>query len=224
MKINTLIRTLLLGAAFSVGSLSANTVVLSDTTNDGDLNGGEFLASPSGSGSFLTFCIEAGIHVSLGTTYNYTISPSAFSGGPDSHSVGAGDPISAGTAWLYEQFYFGTLVDTDGVGTYFDAGTHGGLAARDYNAGVLQKAIWDLEDEAGDSGNYYVNLAITHFGSSAAARADAGPGSKVMAMNLWTIPDGADVQSQLIYVPDGGMTVALLGLGLLGLGALRRKL
>lgn len=225
MKINALIRTLLLGAVLSTGSLFANTVVLDNTDNDGNINGGEFLATLSNGRTFYTFCIEAGISVSLGTTYNYTIDSSAYSGGGDIHSPGVGDPISKGTAWLYEKFYFGTLIDTDGVGTYFDAGIHSGLAARDYNAGVLQKAFWDLEDEGADVGNYYVNLAVTHFaGLGQDAYSDVGPGSKVAAMNLWTLTTGADVQSQLIYVPDSGMTVALLGLGLLSLAAFRRKL
>lgn len=232
MKITALIRTLSLGAALSAGSLFANVVKLVDTANDGELNGGEFFATTSvdssfattgDNKSFYTFCLEKTVTVSLGTTYTYTIASSAYSGGTDTHSPGAGDPLSAGSAWLYQQFYFGTLVDTDGVGTYFDAGIHSGLAARDYNAGVLQKAFWALEDEAADAGNYYVALAVAHFGSAAAAYADASPTSKVKVMNLWTVT-GGDVQSQLVYVPDSGMTVALLGLGLLSLAAFRRKL
>lgn len=225
MKINVIARSLLVGAALSTGSLFANIVKLADTANDGNLNGGEFLATASldnsfattgDNWSFLTFCLEQTINVSMGVTYTYTIDASAFSGGVDTISPGAGDPISAGTAWLYEQFYLGTLVAPNGAGTYFDAN-------RDFNAGVLQKAFWTLEQESTDAGNLYVAMAVTHFGSAAAAFADASPTSKVKVMNLWT-STGGDVQSQLVYVPEGGMSVALLGLGLLSLAAFRRKL
>ena len=51
-----------------------------------------------------------------------------------------------------------------------------------------------------------------------------GADSKVKVMNLWGINDRKDVQSMLIYVPDSGMTAVLLGLGLLSLAAVRRKL
>jgi len=226
MKFNTLTRSLFLGAALSTSSLFANQVWLENTDNDGNLTGGEFIAHTDTGSSFLTFCIEHGVDVYIGSWYDYTISDSASSGGPDTHSAGAGDPISKGTAWLYEQFYFGTLVDTDGVGSYFDAGTHGALTARDYNAGQLQNAFWMLEDEiAVDGSNYYVNLATTHFtGLGQDAFSDAGPGSRVKAMNLTVIGTGVDAQSQLVFVPDSGMTVALLGLGLLSLAAFRRKL
>jgi hypothetical protein len=60
--------------------------------------------------------------------------------------------------------------------------------------------------------------------STAAASDYAGGDVKVMNV---TRGDGAKAQDMLVYVtvqiPDGGMTVAMLGLGLLGLAAVRRK-
>ena len=43
-------------------------------------------------------------------------------------------------------------------------------------------------------------------------------------MNIWDARTQADVQSQLVFVPDSGMTAALLALGVLSLLAFRRKL
>lgn len=218
MKLTNLLRVLGLSAALSTSSLFANTVTITDTAFDGGGDGGEFLAVTSANGTFYTFCLENFVHVGLPGTYTYTVSSRAFSGGPDAHDpVGAGpagDPISAGTAWLYEQFFKGTLIDSDGVGNYSDN--------RSINAGLLQKAFWTLEDEYNYGSNYYVTLAVNHFGSYAAAAATAPASAKVKAMNLWGA-NGKDVQSQLVYVPDSGMTAALLALGLLSLAAFRRK-
>ncbi|HWA29290.1 MAG TPA: VPDSG-CTERM sorting domain-containing protein [Lacunisphaera sp.] len=228
------LKVLALGAALCAGRLFANSVVLTDTANDGNLNGGEFLAT-STAGTFLTFCLERTVTVNMSTPYTFTIDSRALTGGNDQHDPSgpgpAGDPLSAGTAWLYTQFILGTLVDTDGSGLYGDAGTHAGLSARDYNAGVLQTAIWILEDEI-DASNYdsnpyflnneYINLLTdsSHFGSLAAAQATY-TGDRVKVMNIW---EGlVDKQSQLIYVPDTGMTVVLLGLGLVSLAIFRRR-
>ena len=70
--------------------------------------------------------------------------------------------------------------------------------------------------------NYYVGLAASHFGSLALAKADITSSSTVKVLNIWG-KNGEDIQSQLIYVPDSGMTAALLGLGLISLAAFRRR-
>lgn len=219
MKLTNIIRTLCLGAALSSTALLANTVTLTDTPYDGGLNGGEFKAQITGGSSFYTFCLEEFIHVGIPGTYDYTIDSRAFSGGPDNHDLPgnpAGDPLSKGTAYLYEQFFKGTLAGSTG-GNYSDN--------RSVNAGLLQLAIWTLEDEYNHdkSGtNFYLNLVKGMFGSTGAFET-VGPESKVKVMNLWG-PNRKDVQSMLIYVPDSGMTAVLLGLGLLSLAAVRRKL
>jgi hypothetical protein len=219
MKLTNIIRTLCLGAALSSTALFANTVKMTDTPYDGivDQGGGEFKAQITGGPTFYTFCLENFIHVSLPGTYEYTISERAFSGGKDFHDIAgnpAGDPLSKGTAYLYEQFFKGTLVGALG-GNYNDD--------RDYNAGLLQRAIWTLEDEYNYGNNFYLTLVKNMFGNTGAFET-VGADSKVKVMNLWGINDRKDVQSMLIYVPDSGMTAVLLGLGLLSLAAVRRKL
>lgn len=211
MKLNTTIRTLLVGAALSAGSLFANTVVLTSTGYNGNPNAGagEFLATTSDNGSFLTFCLEHSVPVSFGQTYSYTI---------DDTVLNQNDKLSKGSAWLYAQFINGTL--SGPTGTYLG----NTFQTHDINAGLLQKAFWILEDEiAWDASNYYVGLAESVFG--AAVQNNYG-GKSIKVMNVWSTDKFGrlvDKQSQLINVPDTGMTAALLGLGLLSLAAFRRR-
>jgi hypothetical protein len=214
MKLQSLVRTLTFGAALSASSLFANSVIITSTGNDGGLSAGEFLAK-SDIGDFLTFCLEKQVHVITGVEYSYTIDPNALSGGPNLLAE-PGDTISQGTAALYLAFRDGTLGDGfDGTGSYFDN--------RYSNAGLLQLAFWALEDEAvaSQANNFYYKAAQTWFGGNAKANYT---GDEVSVMNLWDVR-GNDVQSVLFSpVPDGATTSVLLGLGLLGLAAFRRKL
>ena len=85
--------------------------------------------------------------------------------------------------------------------------------------------FWMLEDEiAYDSFNYYIGLVESIFGANVKANYS---GTQVKVLNIWGKDSRGriyDVQSQLFYVPDAGMTAALLGFGLLSLAAFRRKL
>jgi hypothetical protein len=212
MKLNTTIRALFVGAALSASSLLANTVTISYPSPkfDGNpgLDGGEFLAVTDNDGSFLTFCLEHDVPISLNTPYNYSISGSVV--------LNEGDPISKGTAWLYSAFIHGSLSGPSGNGTY----EGGSNAIHDVNAGLLQTAFWMLEDEiAYDSANYYVALVESIFGANVQANYT---GSSVKVVNIWS-GRGTDKQDVLTSVPDAGMTAALLGLGLLSLAAFRRK-
>jgi hypothetical protein len=221
MKLNTLIRSALIGAALTASSLFANTVVLTSTGFNGNPNAGagEFLAQTSHHGDFLTFCMEYSVQITLGATYSYTI---------DNVVLNQGDALSKGSAHLYVKFLNGTLSGpAAGSGAN---GTYLGLTdyRHDVNAGLLQKAFWMLENEiAYDSTNYYIALVEGIFGSQAAAMKNVGTNSSVKVLNVWgTNARGGQVdkQSQLIMVPDSGMTALLLGLGLLSLAAFRRKL
>jgi hypothetical protein len=134
----------------------------------------------------------------LGIPFNYTI---------DTTVLNENDNLSRGTAYLYAQFVQGTLA--------------GYLANHDVNAGLLQKAFWMLEDELTyDNSNPYIALVEGVFGAS--VKNDYN-GASVKVMNIWNA-NRVDKQSQLIMVPDSGMTALLLGLGLLSLAAFRRKL
>lgn len=226
-------------------SAVANTVTFgANNSNYRTGNGGEFTLTPgvgdpdhllndypvgpSGTNingtSFETFCIQYGEHISLGATYFTGISDAAK--GPTGT-----DYISVGTAWLYGQFAQGIL----GGYTY----TPG--AGRATSAGILQQAIWYLEDEITLTSTQVTNNifltglhgALTHYGSKALAQVNSNGSQGVKVLNLATSSYNAshgiwDAQDQLIWprvphVPDQATTIALLGLGLLGLVSFRRK-
>lgn len=232
MNIRSLFCSLAL-SALALTQASANTVTLGASNSNYRVgNGGEFNWIPNGGNpgglgagyaasallgsGFESFCIQYGEYISFGSTYEYAISDRAK--GPTGE-----DKISVGTAWLYSQFATGTL-----TGYNYTPG-----ASRAATAGELQKAIWFLEGEIGtiSETNVFYEAATEMF-SSDGATADANGSYGVFALNLGpvgtsqTAPQEAwSNQDQLVYrgVPDGGMTLALLGLGLLGLALAKRR-
>lgn len=202
MKLTTLLKTLLVGASLAGSSLFANSVEVWGNSD------GTIWAVTSDNGSFLTFCLEKETDIHAGKSYPYTVNSAAYYGGDNNNVADPaqpwGDTISEGTAWLYLAFLNGTLP-----------------GALDGHA--LQNAIWALEDEMDwDNSNPYLAL----FGDIDAAKANY-TGTQVAVINPWDwsgdreLPD--DVQSLLVRVPDGGATVLLLGAGLIGLAAIRRR-
>jgi hypothetical protein len=211
---------------------SANTLVLDYGTHHSGV-GGEFNAytpflNPvsigyasaamanvgSGGTGFETFCVEYNEHFNPGHTYTYAISNAALLGG----NGGPSDPLSKGSAWLYSNFAHDTSFD--GFVTYLHTNT---------DAGLLQTALWWLENENGlsyDPLNKFEVAVVAKFGSDVNAMADnAHFGYSVGVLNLWINPDFTGfVQDQLVLVPDSGTTVMLLGLALVGLFAAGRKL
>jgi hypothetical protein len=220
------------------------TVTLDTEPGWSGLGGGEFTAftgtGPSYVGNYAssatytsgsstgfdTFCVETGVTFSPGTKYYYSLGQVAAPGSTPS-STGAGVTLTAGAAWLYYEFAKGALTGFN----YTDQTT------RTTDDNLLQSAIWMLQNAQTDgnygayqpvttSDNSYYKAAITQYGSLAGAEA-ANANASVQILQMWTGTDmtaGEAAQNQLVLVPDGGMTVALLGGALVGLQALRRKL
>jgi hypothetical protein len=229
-----IIAVTVMGAALAAGSASVQAALTISYTQSGDTagsgpgqNGGEFNITPvSGWGAnalagyasttkqgsaFRSFCLESD-EFTLGGTLNAVISSQASLGGNNTNS---GDPLSYGTVWLYSQFARGTL-----AGYNFVQGDSG----RDTQAGLLQAAIWALEDEIGAQvGNPYYDAAMLNGGKANAPAGHLG----VYALNITTTQSGQAVnrQDMLYYaVPEPSTWFAGIGaLGLLGVSAFRRS-
>jgi len=212
MKISRLVGVgLLLGVFAGTNAYALPTVTVTWDPNHSP-TGGEFILATSDAGTFNSFCLEMDENVSIGGTYFYSTSNSAQLGGVNTNS---GDPISVGTAWLYSQFAAGTLTGY----------THTMAQQTD-----LQNAIWMLENElASTDKNYnlsnpWITLAESALGMTfTQLQADANGAYGVSAMNLWTNADGTGPAQDMLKVPDGGTTLALLGLAMTGLGWVSRR-
>lgn len=160
---------------------------------------------------FETFCLEMDEYVSIPGTYNAVINPNnqAYGGGVNTDT---GDTISVGTAYLYYLFSQGTL-----TGYNYTAGSD-----RIASAAALQNTIWALEDEGVSDPGHFTFLLTTTFGDWANAKANYTSNIYgVGVLNLTTLSDGP-AQDQLVRTPEPS-TILLLGLGLIGLAGIKRK-
>jgi len=215
---------LLAGTAFVPMAEAAQVVFTSPAWRDTAYGGGEFAADILGSGGkpdFYTFCLELNEGLEFNKTYNFTTSDAAEAGGI---SGGSPDPISEGTAYLYDLFSKGVLLNYS-----FATGNQVANAARAASGRALQNAIWALENEqAVDFGNVFIQAVVTEFGNIAAAMADstlAGIGVLNPTKITGNRTDPAYLrQSVLVNLPDNGMAAVMLGGSLMLLGAARRRL
>jgi hypothetical protein len=171
-------------------------------------------------GGFQSFCVEVTEYISSGQPYWAELSTEAKLGGAGG---GSPDPLSIGTAWLYKLFAQGQLSGYD-----YTPGSGRAASAR-----ALQETIWWLEDEiAAMPSNSFSSMVVAQFGGAANAKVNYDPstaGFSVRVINLYDLdgfgnPDYTKPkQDQLVYLPDGGLTMVLLGIGMLGVAALRRK-
>jgi len=165
-------------------------------------------------GSFQTFCLERHEWLAQGPV-SYVVNDEAVGGGANYHTPAGnqgGDKLSVGTSWLYSQFAQGILsgYDYSGIG-------------RTVSAGLLQNAIWALEDEIADpsqGANIFFDLAMAHGGQDNYTSGQFG---------VWVLNNTVGTtkkQDMLFYsagpstggsVPDGGSTLILLGLAASGL-------
>jgi hypothetical protein len=166
-------------------------------------SGGLFTITNSNSGDKIkTFCIELNEFIYQNDLVA-GISNSAVNGG---RAGGSPDPISSSTDWLYAQY-------TDGNATY-------------NNTSALQIAFWILEDEvtAVEAASWF-NPAMLAIASGYTADALLyGTGSYgTQVLNLKDA-SGALHQSQLFRSIPEPATMFLLGLGIIGLAGIRRKI
>ena len=160
---------------------------------------------------FQTFCVQAGtddVTFNPGSTYTFSVSNQIMGGPSDPRT------LDSSVAFLYSQFAQGAL------GGYDYSGGN-----RNADAGILQNEIWFLEGEGG------TQASGAGFGSDLLADLSLMPGSGgnfgVEVLNLWDA-NGGPAQNQLVYtgnsVPDNGTTALLIGISLLGIVFVSRKL
>jgi hypothetical protein len=205
-------KTLTAGFIVSLLSLTgavANTLTVSWAPNHSP-QAGEFIVATSANGTFNSFCLEYNEGLSLGAPYYYLLSDSAKLGG-----VGGGnpDPISVGTAWLFKEFSSGSLL--------------GYSSASQANQTALQNAFWMLEDEIAWAANPYLTTAQGALGLTfAQLKGNAMGAYGVMAVNLYADAQHTQNRQDVLYVPnvpDGGITLMLIGLGMGIMGFVARR-
>jgi hypothetical protein len=164
------------------------------------------------SGTFQTFCLE--LHESL---VNGT-----FVAVPADVTQLSGITLNKGTAWLYQQFAAGTL-------SGYNYGPN--AVDRKASAAALQAEIWHLMGNQ-DAANPTFDALV--MGALGATWSDPNTSafSPVRLVNVWDIGlvgqrEGA--RQDVLYipgtsVPDGGLTLALLGMGLTGIGVISRRI
>lgn len=192
-------------------------------TPSADLNWGGYGANthnqlaPNPPNDFQTFCLESREAISdKSATYVAYLNDKAINGG-----VGPqGDPISVGTAWLYYLF----ATENPLLGYNYSPGT-----GRITSARALQAAIWYLEDESGGFLTSAIQtLLINQFGSIANAKNDNAGQYPVKVLNMYEeTRRGRKLRQDMLVlcpVPDGGLTLMLLGIGIGSLVAVSRKL
>lgn len=173
-------------------------------------------------GTFQTFCIERGVPLSGNVVYDAELSQNIST---ENRS------LTLAAAWLYMQFAKGTLAkpgpqpaDPPVPYPYTDYATRASVGG----AGEVQNALWTLMGFTADASPYVAvaNAAVTLLGLDPDAANDGYFPVAVLQLTL-DGEDGSKINRQdiliLTGVPDGGLTLSLLGMGLASLGFFSRR-
>lgn len=250
-------KRLLLSGLLSLGMLSSaqaetiavingNVVEVGDTLSlangVGDNPGGEFNVDvlngdSSGNPYWSGFCVEYKENFSYNETMTIEgISTAADLGGDASHG-GSPDPISDATAWLFAQFWDGSLFGLNSGGTAADGDY---LDSHPTNATYLQEAIWMLEEEflVGDSNynasNFYFTEALSAVSAPSFDSSTVNGMDGVRVLNLRRA-NGSRGQDQLVVIENPGGSpevpepssfaclIGIVSVSLLGCGWRRKR-
>lgn len=177
--------------------------------------GGQFTATVAGYPSFQTWCLEINNSFAGGYDYNYTLGQATHDNPPGS------SPLKLGTAWLVAQWNDGAFGSSLVVGEF-------------------QAALWYFQNQNFGTGlgfgtwgngapslDIYTALAISALGGSLNAFSASNGAYGIQVIETSQIVGNSyppDTGGQdWVYVPDGGTTIMLLGLGLTGLALCSRR-
>jgi hypothetical protein len=163
--------------------------------------------------SFKSFCIEKNEYVGNNATYNYVINSGAVAGG---RTGGNPDPVSDDTAYLFYNFWEGSL---SGVGGAFEYNYSSTSSAND-----LQQAIWFEEGELPNTAFASLRDGAKSYLLQAAASGFVNNG-RVSVLNLTDSSGGLHQDQLVVTIPVPG--ALWLGMGLVGciglVGGVRRR-
>ena len=171
-------------------------------------------------GSFQTFCVERNEYLAEDATYDVTF---------NNVTMFTGDPLSAGAAYLYQQFATGQLNYNYANAANFDGFTGQSRTTGFYAENWLENALWYLMNPVlygGQASNPYVLQADAALGGAANTFLPDNGAHGVSVLNLWAPGQPHDpqhaYQDVLIYtgVPEPS---ALALLSVAGVLAWRRK-